>query len=740
MIRLGAELEEIEYEGQPSSVYFGLPLYEKVDVQALIDEAVSRGERELIIPRGAYRITPKGSTHVLLKGLSDFTLHAEDVVFLYQDLATLGMLITDCHNVTVTGLSMDYEPCGWAQMKITGFDPAGQYLDVSIDCGFVAAFKDNELGCRDFQNMFFDGQTRRMMFLRPIKVTDENVEELGDRRFRVHAPLTSDQKQHLRAGDYLCANMRRVMKPPLSLYRSGGTHIENVRVYSGTVGFVESMSPEKNYFNRFYDVPGPRPFGASEDRLCATDADGAHMTSNYVGATIENSVFHSLLDDGANFFGRFSCIAEIISSTEVVIAESMPLSFKAGEVLRLYDEGSELIGDAAVLFSEQMPREYEPAVSAVRSLGVVTFRPVGYHRVTLDRPVSLREGCWVNNTAHCSNGFVLRNNIYCNLRPRGALIKASHGIIENCLFEDVGRHGVQISPEIHWSEAGYAHDVVVRNNLFVRVGAGNGVAVTVEGHAARDQRNILIEGNRFVDCPNGDLRLTSCNGVTVRGNEFGVGNLRNIGVPAITLGTASNVTLEGNIFADRNVVPLGAGSLAEGVIGATAAVYSVASVALGASAQGADGWHFGYAPIGEHTYTDYPILADLGSRVLGWKGEEESMTRFGSVETRWGNTYMHPGEEFDCAKTYVCQKGGRVRLGSPSTIIMGQPTEDGVLLSILCNDVLLWQAELPPNGVFPAPRLELDVQAGDAIHFRVNKKGNAKNDGITWDPAVLYLS
>ena len=35
MIRLGAELEEIAYEGQPSSVYFGLPMYEQVDLQAI---------------------------------------------------------------------------------------------------------------------------------------------------------------------------------------------------------------------------------------------------------------------------------------------------------------------------------------------------------------------------------------------------------------------------------------------------------------------------------------------------------------------------------------------------------------------------------------------------------------------------------------------------------------------------------------------------------------------------------
>ncbi len=739
MIRLGAELEEIAYEGQPSSVYFGLPMYEKVDLQAILDEAVARGDRELTIPRGAYRVQPKNGAHLSLRNLSDFTLHAEDVVLLCQDLRAMALNIVECHNVTVTGLSIDYEPYGFAQMKITAIDPAGQYLDVSIDRGYVAQFKDNEYGCHEFQNVFFDGVTREMMFLRYYRVTDENVEALGDRRFRVHCPLTTDQMAVLRPGDYLVASMRKVMRQAVNVSSTGGLHMDNIHVYAGMMGLVESSSPEKNYYNHFYDVPGPRPYGATEDRMCATAADGAHMTNNYVGATIENSVFHSLIDDGANFFGRFSMVAEIISPTECVIAELSHLPFKAGEVLRIYTPASELVGDATVVSSERLPAEWTPVVSAERALGVVVFRPKFYHRVTLEHPIELELGCFVNNTAHCSNGFVLRNNIYGNLRPRGALIKASHGLIENCVFENVGRHGVQISPEIHWSEAGYAHDVVVRNNLFVHTGAADGVAITVEGHAARDQRDILIEGNRFVNCPNGDLRLTSCNGVTVRRNTFSAGNRHNIDIPTVNLGTASNVRFEDNTFVDTALVPFGAGGLADGIIGANPTEYFVSSIAMDSKKQGADGWHYGYAPIGSHTYTDYPIFTEYGNRVDGWQGDEEGTARYGTLQRKW-NGYMLPGEEYDCVKTFICPKDGRVRLGSPIRVVMAEPTDDGVLLSILHNDQKVWEYDLPRNGVIPSPRLELSVKAGDAIHFRVNKKGNHTNDGVTWNPAVLYLS
>ena len=467
MIRFGAELEEIQYEGQPSSVYFGLPMYEKVDIQGMIDDAIAAGEKEITIPRGAYRLWPKkGGAHVYLEHVSDFTIHAYDVVLLYQDWSAGGMTLVGCHNVTVQGLSSDYEPFGFSQMRIIAIDPAGQYMDFHIDQGYMSEF-DDVYGLKTFPTSFYHATTHRYIPSRSFPVTNTNVEHLGNRNVRVHSPLSSDQKKNLHLGDYLWVGARPVLHGNLCLSGCNGCHIKDYTVWSGCVGVGESFSTGKNYYEHFCVVPGPRPYKAREDRICSTIADAAHMQNNRIGATIENGLFHSMGDDGVNFYGTFMRVAEVISETEFVLAEKHSIAKTyEGDALRFYANDMSFVGDAMVATITSMEEGYKPTFDLAKSLGSSTFNASVYYRVTLKKSLPMRAGHFVSNTSRNGNGFILRNNRYVNARPRGSLIKASNGLIENCFYEDLSV-GVQIRPEISWNEAGYTQNVIVRNNTFV---------------------------------------------------------------------------------------------------------------------------------------------------------------------------------------------------------------------------------------------------------------------------------
>ena len=76
----------LRYEGDISEVYH-LPMYEKVDIQAMIEDAYARGEREITIPRGAYRLWPKEGRrgHVSFENMRDFTVNAYGVVLVFQN-------------------------------------------------------------------------------------------------------------------------------------------------------------------------------------------------------------------------------------------------------------------------------------------------------------------------------------------------------------------------------------------------------------------------------------------------------------------------------------------------------------------------------------------------------------------------------------------------------------------------------------------------------------------------------
>ncbi len=742
MIRFGAELEDIEYEGQPSSVYFGLPMYEKVDVQAMIDAAIAAGESELTIPRGAYRITARedASAHILLKAVSDFTIHAYDVVFLYQDFRKCGMSLVNCHNVTVEGLSTDFEPAGQTQMCITYIDPDGEYLEGHVDEGYMTEWNDMYGYSSYYPTYFYDGTTHQeIKHKRSFLATPKNIEMLGDRKLRVRAFLASDIRSRLRVGDYVIWGCRYIMRSALTLYRSGGVHIKNYTVWSGLCGVGESGSSEKNFYDGFNVMPGPRPYKASEDRVFCTTADAAHMSDNRVGATMENGIYHTMGDDGVNFYGYFTRVAEVISDTEFVLAikERGSLAYMAGEVLRFYDEGTEIRGVSPVAAIEPMPKGYQPAYDLAKAMGASRFVPAAYFRVTLQKSLKLAAGDYISNTNHENNGFVLRNNKYFNSKARGVLIKASNGLVENCLFEDC-LGGLVIRPELDWCESGYSCDIVVRNNTFIRCGTQRWPALCVTGHTAIDQRNILIENNDFLDTPLTEMLLSSCRGVTVRGNRFTKGSVRpEQGKPTVIVGTADGVRFENNQF-DLTRVKVGVSSLARNIEGVEPLIYSIASEAVPRGKQGYDGWHFGYAPIGTNTYIDYPIYRYETQGPDGWHVEDGNDEDYGRVLAWWWNYYMCPGEKADVVKTYVCPYDGEVAISAHHDCMTGEPTADGVRVMVLHNDDLLWETTLQKMELIMPPTLIREVKKGDEIHFRVNKIESAKNDGLDWDPTVLY--
>lgn len=737
MEKLGALVEEIAYEGQPSSVYFGLPLYEKVDLQAMIEEAYAQGERELILPRGAYRIKPNGA-HIRLYNMKDFRLDGNGSVLLYDDMHYTGMHISNCYNVTVENFSTDYEPFGFTQCKITAIDPKGAYIDAYVADGYMNDFSGGPHHCPVFQSSFYSGTTRRIMHMRPFSIRPDNVEQLGGRLIRVHSPLSEDHRTQLSVGDYFTATMRFVMAPALALNGCGGVHIRNFTVWSGVVGVAEAGSEEKNYYDGFCVVPGPRPLGATEERLVSTVADAAHMPNNRVGPTMENGVYHSMGDDGVNFYGHFCRVAEVISPTELITAERVTLGHREDDPLRFYTQSTHLIGSAKVLSCEKVEGEYTPKVDLSKALGAVNFRATCFFRVKLKSPVTMTAGDWFFDEKRVGSGFVLRNNRYFNLRPRGALIKASDGLIENCVFEDLGLPGVQIRPELHWAEAGYAHRVTVRNNLFIRCGSTRTAALTVEGHAALDQRDIVIENNEFIDSPGSDLWITSASGVTVRGNRFSLGNSGAASIPCVRLGVVESVAFEENRFGCRGRVAVAAGERATGITGAKPTRLSVASESLASEQQGVGGWRFGYSPIGSSEYFDYPEFRHETQSADGWHAPEGD-EQCGCILRLWADVYMRPGAACDAVKTYVCPEDGRVLLGASGLLIPGEPSEDGVRLLVFHGEALVWEKEMAAGSLAALPPLVLDVRAGDRIHFRLNKIGNAEGDGTDWDPTVLYL-
>lgn len=727
--------EPCAYEGMMSTVY-GLPLYEQVDVQQMIEDAYNAGKKEIVIPKGAYRLNPKGNSHITLSGMKDFTVSAYDVVFLYQDLRKCGVMIDHCERVTVKGLSSDYEPNGVYQCKIIGIDPDSKYYDVHIDDGYQCDFWDEYIAPPYLPGSFFDGKTHEIINdIRGPQVFGKNVVDLGNGNYRIHMPVTTDQRARIGIGDYICVYSRPYMGGNTSLSWNSYVTLKDYTVWSGCVGVGESYTKKQTHYDNFRVVPGPKPYGATEERICCTVADGSHMQNNYEGSFMENCVYDTCGDDGVNFYGSYCRIAEVLAPNRFVIAERSFVDVQVGERLRFYRPDTEKIGEAVALSITDMPEGYTSPYNLEKAMGAATFRPRKFSEIVLDRELDLIATGWVSNTAHVGNGFILRNNIYRNLRPRGALIKANDGLIENCTFENIGSAGIQIQPELHWCECGNSHNVVVRNNTFINCGHKNQAAMTVSGHKALDQKDIVIEGNRFVECRGVELSIASAQNVTVRDNVFGI-DCVNGDHPTALVRTGDFIRFENNVF-PKERVEVAAGPTPTNILGAEPTYYTVCADALGSEVQGTDGWRFQYSPVGSDEYFDYDTFVYSEKLQNGWwQGEEENYAH-GCIRNWWSGTFMMPGTESDAVKTFVCPYDGEILIDAASFVV-GMPTEDGIAVSVRHNREILFE-DVKMEHINPLfTPISRTVKKGDCIYFRVNKNGNTEGDGLDWNPTVLY--
>lgn len=554
--------EPLIKEGAISQVYH-LPLYEQVDLQQQMENAYAAGERVFHIPRGAYRLTPANETaHLHLDGMQDFVVEGEDVVLLCQDLHKSGVALTHCDHVKVSGITVDFEPCGFTQGILT--EMGETFFDIFVEEGYMADL-DRYEGPYLCPCDFFDRDTHDLIRgMRSISsIPDGSVEDLGNRTFRIHIPLSTDQRERLKPGDFFCITRRPIMKSGFTLTDNAFCHIVDCTVHAGLCGVAESYGRRQTVFDGFRVIPGPAPYGAKHPRVLSTVADACHMACNHEGARMEHCTFIACGDDVLNHYGYFSCVAEQLTPDTFVFAEARKAPLQAGERLRLYRSTTEKIGEGVVLSCEELPEGYTPPQNIERATGANFFRAAAYYKVRLDRPLIAKPGDWMSNTARCGNGFIFRNNICKNVRPRGCLIKASDGLIEQNYFYNIGYAGVQIRPEFDWLESGYSHRVVVRNNVFEACGNPDTAAVMVSGQRAWDQRDIVIEGNTFVGNAATEVSLAQVDSGIVRNNRFGEGR-PNADYPMIAILSGRQIQVTGNTF-PQGVVPIAAGSAAENI-------------------------------------------------------------------------------------------------------------------------------------------------------------------------------
>lgn len=100
--------------------------------------------------------------------------------------------------------------------------------------------------------------------------------------------------------------------------------------------------------------------------------------------------------------------------------------------------------------------------------------------------------------------------------------------------------------------------------------------------------------------------------------------------------------------------------------------------------------------------------------------------------------FQHP-DQTDSVRKWVAPKSGKIRIAG--NVAKSNPGGgDGVIATVLKNSTKLWSQTIAYNDTAGYELgVTVEVRAGDAIYFIVNKNGDTSYDGTSWKSVISYL-
>jgi hypothetical protein len=543
----GKENNISQSTGNPSSVD------NPADLRALIATGLADGNKRIVVPPGRYRVQAERGSHLAFSGLTDVEIIAEDVELVCTSTVR-GLSFENCANVTLRGLTVDYDPLPFTQGCIIAMAPDKSWIDFEIAGGYP----DNELR-GPFQ--IYDPSTGRLR--RGDGRWSDDIKALGNRRYRVakaegyRFDPAEDTEQ---IGDILVAK-NAFGKPgsphAIELRGCKGMRFEGITVFaSPSFGFLERGCDGSTYLRCIVDrrESGDDPVKRALPRLRSLNADAFHSKDATKGPSIIACTARFQGDDCVNINGRYHFVRGS-SGREVRIAILDKMAtIKVGDPVEFLPYSGARPPDGVVV---RIRPDSTPITGAekdfIRKLGMdermraaLLEGEARLQTLTLDREIALSAGSAVCCPLRIGNGFAVKDCDFGHNRSRGILIKASKGEVSGNRISHSRMASVLVSPEFWWMEAGMSSDVVIKDNIIkgcletpIRIQAHGGSRGILPAGALR---NISILDNRIEDCAWPLIHVTSASGLTIKGNILPAAPPEQI--PAIHGGPTEPILLE----------------------------------------------------------------------------------------------------------------------------------------------------------------------------------------------------
>ena len=509
--------------GTPSPKPSVPPAAVSENLRDLLETSLASGKKEIVLPPGRYRVTPKNREHLALRGLRDRVIIADGVELVCTE-TTRALTIENCHNVTLRGLTIDYDPLPYTHARIEEISPDRSTLKVRVIDGYPAA--ETSTGSLEI----FDPATNRLRGLVTYFSTRCEPGENGT------ATLTKARVQPEAAleqvGDIAVFKVSHAPggEIPHALMASDSTGLvfENVTLFAANMfGFFETGCDGSKYLGCTVARRSPEsdPVRRGHPRLRSLNADAFHSKNAAHGPAYERCTAHFMGDDAIAINGDFHFVTRGEGKTWRVLAKHK-MNMREGDEMQIFTYDGRRLEDRKIISitPDSGVTEEEQELIAKQQMNE-TLRKTGLSSaflVELDHGESVPPGTVVCSAGRIGSGFSIRDCRVGFNRSRGILVKAGRGEISGNIIEGSVMTAILISPEYWWLEAGLADDLIIANNR-IENGGGMGIAVVAEGGdrslaPAGAFRNFRVTGNTVKGGASPGLLLTSIRGLSTEGN------------------------------------------------------------------------------------------------------------------------------------------------------------------------------------------------------------------------------
>ncbi|MEZ0275291.1 MAG: hypothetical protein ACAH88_10330, partial [Roseimicrobium sp.] len=451
------------------------------DVSKALKTLASTPGAELQIPPGRY-LLPKGG--LVIEKCKGTTIHAIGVTFVATDLSAPALQFIKCENVTVKGLVIDFDPLPFTQGTITSVDPAARTIEFTTHAGYPEL---SDVYLAEKQLHLFEKDASRWKQGAPDYYPRE-IQRLTPTSGRVLFSKDAGGLDFMKPGDRVALTTRRV----------GGIHVkegckgmrfESVTIHSAPgIGILVRFTEEVGTYHQVRVVPGPRPAGATQDRLLSTSADAFNAAYARKGPVIEKCEFSHMGDDSINLHGIMLPVLKWLDDRTFLSmrphrGDPFDRLVRPGDELRILQEPDyAVIAASAVESFERTTTEKLEDWSAIALRIWPTTRKLdsaAFYKVRLAAPVPAGlqiEGLFCEIPATNASGFVIRDSYFHDHRARGLRLMACEGVVEDNRFERLKGPAITLGGEFaFWREAGWCRNITVRRNHITNVCDGENV-------------------------------------------------------------------------------------------------------------------------------------------------------------------------------------------------------------------------------------------------------------------------